>query len=286
MANQSRQPALLVTGAGGRVGRLLRRIWTGPRGAGLPPAAFLSRHPGADITWSPGLPMPDLPACDTVVSLWGTTRGTPEALAENSRLAREGRRLARACGARRVLHFSSAAVYGPGTDLSEDTPPSPLSGYGAAKRDMEHDVAAFDDRSIAHCCLRVANVLGADSLTPNLCPSNDPVTLDRFEDGRGPLRSYVAPGDLARVIAALADLPPDALPPVLNIASGDPVEMADLAGAAGRPVRWRHAPPEAIQAVTLSTGRLTRLLPGLETRKTAAAMIADWQDLEAADDAR
>lgn len=280
MANPSRSTGLLVTGAAGKLGRYLRAAWAAGRAPGTRPV-FLSRGAGADIRWSPGAPPPALPRCDTLVALWGVTSGPPEALALNAALARESLALARACGARRVLHFSSAAVYGPGRDLAETAPVAPVSPYGKAKAAMERAVAGFACDDIGHCCLRLANVVGADSLAPALAPSDAPVIMNRFADGRGPLRSYIAPGDLARVLAALARMPPGDIPAVLNVTAPNPVGMADLAAAAGRPIRWQPAPPQALQAVTLSGARLASLLPRVELRRTADEMIADWQGLEA-----
>jgi len=102
------------------------------------------------------------------------------------------------------------------------------------------------------------------------------ITLDRFADGTGPRRSYIAPGDLARVLAGLARLAPDTLPDTLNIAAPAPVAMEDLARAAGCPVTWRAAPPEAQAEVSLDVNRLAQLLPGAVRHVTPGQMVADW----------
>jgi len=103
------------------------------------------------------------------------------------------------------------------------------------------------------------------------------ITLDRFADGTGPRRSYIAPGDLARVLAGLARLAMDDLPDLLNIAAPAPVAMEDLAGAADCPIIWRVAPPEAQAEVSLDTNRLARLLPGAVHHVTPREMLADWR---------
>lgn len=269
--------SLLVTGASGRIAGLLRAAWhdlAGPR------IVWLSRRPPADILWTPGTEMPPLPECDTVVALWGSVTGTPEDLASNTALVRHSAALAKSCGARRVLHFSSAAVYGPGISLHETDEPRPTTPYGQSKLAMEAAVRALPASDTRHCCLRLANVVGADSLAPALRPQDTPVRLDRFADGAGPLRSYIAPGDLARVLLALAALPPEQLPHTLNVTAPTPVTMESLVRAAGRPLTWQDAPEHAVQIVTLDGTRLAGLLPILYLTHRAQNMIDDWHTLE------
>ena len=273
----SRADRCLFTGSNGRLGRLLQTAW--PDLPDAPDALWLARRAPADILWSPGMPLPALPACGTLVALWGRTAGDAADLAINSALLADTLALARACGARRIFHLSSAAVYGPGANLRETAPPAPVSAYGAAKLMMEEAIRALPPEGIRHTILRLANVVGADSLAPALLPQAAPVTLDRFADGAGPLRSYIAPGDLARVLAALAMLPPDTLPGCLNVTAPEPVRMQDLAEAADRPVRWRAASAQAIQTVTLNASLITSILPLMQWHRTAPEMIRDWRGL-------
>ncbi|WP_085890527.1 NAD-dependent epimerase/dehydratase family protein [Roseovarius litorisediminis] len=281
MTQNPTEAAILVTGANGRLGQLLHRAWSQV----LRPERrmiYLARSAPADLIWTPDKPLDALPACSTVIALWGVTSGTAEELAQNTALARQSLELARACGAKRVLHFSSAAVYGPGSNMHESKEPAPVTAYGHAKLAMEAEIAGFPAEGIHHCCLRLANVVGADSLAPALRPSPRPLSLDRFGNGDGPMRSYIAPGDLARVLIAMAQLPPHALPDTLNVTSPKPIAMAALADAAGRNIDWQDAPETAIQTVTLDGTRLERLLPGIIDFTTARWMVANWQQLEAA----
>lgn len=271
---------ILVTGANGRLGRLLRGA-ARQLPAGSASFVFAARSGPSDLPAFEAQSIPEgLPPVDMVVGLWGVTSGSPAELAANSQLCYATRALARATGARMAIHLSSAGVYGPGEDLAETSAALPASDYGRAKLDMERAVAAFDTDDIAHCCLRLANVVGADSLAPAL--SGDvAVTLTRFPDERGPLRSYIAPGHLLAVFSALSALPSSRLPGILNVAASTPVEMEALARAAGKRVNWKPVTPADRQRVTLSTARLAALLPGLGLPKTPQEMIADWQQAKA-----
>ncbi len=267
---------VLIFGGNGRLGRLLRKAWARRPPHGVVPL-YQARSGPCDFCWpSPASP---LPAAEAIIALWGVTSGSDAELAANTSLAHASLEAAHMSGARLVLHFSSAAVYGKAQDACEITPPRPVNAYGRAKLAMEQAIADFPDEGIAHCCLRLANVVGADSLAPALLAG--PVRLDRFNDGRGPLRSYIGVGHLARILEALCTLPVDHLPGVLNIASPEPVEMQALAEAAGKRILWQDAPKTALQKVTLDSGRLARLLPDMEALTTAPQMITDWHELEA-----
>jgi len=265
----------LITGATGRLGRLLRALWPAEDS---PPPIWLARRGDADVLW-PGAPapLPDLPPCAAVVEAWGQTSGDAQTLAQNVDLVAQAVKLAHACGAKRVFHISTAAIYGPGHTMEETRLPAPVNAYGRAKLDMEHAVAALPRDGLRHVILRLANVVGADSLAPAFQHPERGITLDRFADGTGPRRSYIAPGDLARVLAGLARLATDDLPDLLNIAAPAPVAMEDLAGAADCPIIWRVAPPEAQAEVSLDTNRLARLLPGAVHHVTPREMLADWR---------
>lgn len=271
---------ILLTGSGGRLAGRLRPVW----GAGdtALTTVNVSRGHAGDIRWCPGDPIDALPRCDTIIALWGVTAGDTVALNGNRHLADTAHDLALWLGARRVLHMSSAGVYGPGSNMSETTAqPRPATQYGHAKLHMEQRIAQRAKNSpVAHCCLRLANVVGADSLAAALT-AYGPVELDKFPDGGGPVRSYIAPRMLARVLTGLAALPPDRLPKVVNVAARHPVAMADLLQAAGRTISWRNAPAKAVQTVTLDVTRLSSVLPDVALDADAAAMIEDLRMTQA-----
>lgn len=272
-------PALLVVGANGRVGRLLV-----PAFRALNTVVALT-HRGADrmtedlpeVQWSP-LDGPEALAAfvaarstpRTMLVLAGSTPSTGADMAVNVAVAQACVAAARAVGIGRILLASSSAVYGVGRDTpwAEGDPVDPPAAYGRAKREMEQRCAGPDV-----CALRIGNVAGADALLTN---PNRPLILDQFPDGSGPIRSYIGPQTLARVIVALAQTP-QPLPPVLNIGTPKPVAMADLAKAADLPFQWRPAPEQATARLTLDMARLETLVQFHDTDATAPEMIAQWR---------
>jgi len=212
--------------------------------------------------------------------LAGVTR--PPGLGGNATLALAALAAAAAGGVGHVFLLSSAAVYGPvpaGT-AAEDTPLCPVGAYGAAKAAMEAAAAAVPRPGRAGLTfLRLANVVGADALGASLT-AGGPVVLDDFGPPgapAGPVRSWIGPATLARLLARLAALAAAgrALPGVLNVAVPAPLSMEAVAAAAGRPVRFRPAPAGAVARVVLDTRRLQALAPVAAGEATAAAMVAE-----------
>ena len=269
---------ILVLGSGGRLGNLLR--------AAFDLLAFddamvfyQTRLPSTrddTIQWAPGDGPGVLPACDAVIALWGRTSGSPEILQQNSTLAEETERVGATTRAQRMFHLSSAAIYGPAVDAAENAFPAPTTPYGASKLAMEARVAEMPGHERRHVCLRLANVVGADSLAPALTRDGE-VRLDQFPNGDGPTRSYIGAKDLAVVILALTRCAPDRLPSVLNVAAPEPVSMSALARAAGKKIVWQPAPPQAVARVTLNTDRLRTLLPHVSVTSDPAVLIEDWR---------
>lgn len=285
----------LVLGAGGRVGRMFRRLaaqglWPGPE-------PVWHTRDGRDGTlgwdmaadWLPG--WPDLPPLPGIVVLAGHTRDAPElagaSLEErafelglaNEAPAGAARRLARERGIGTVLLCSSAAVYGaaPGP-RGEDGLADAATSYGLAKLFMEREVG-IDVRLRpvpGTCCLRIGNVAGADALFGAM--ASGPVTLDRLPDGTSPRRAYIGPLTLARALVALLARPD--LPPILNLAQPGLLLMSDLLLAAGHPFAWRPAPPTALPALEMDLSRLQALVPlppATPEGLVAEARLAGWR---------
>ena len=211
-----------------------------------------------------------------VVALWGVTAGSDEELSTNSTLATRAIEIARNLGAGRVLHLSSAAVYTPSNEaLTEERDIAPSRPYGLAKAAMERVVAA-EPAPPLNCALRLANVAGSDSLFKALSKEED-MTIDRFDAGNGPLRSYIAAPELAEVIEALVCCSGSALPHVLNVAAPLPVDMADIAVAAGREFGWCAPRAGAVERYVLDTTRLQELVKLPKEASDAAYLVKSWR---------
>ena len=277
MIEYPQKPRVLVLGANGKLGQILWRRLASAAALNL---VAVSRRRGV----SGGLCWPDDFAggeirADAVLALWGVVPGAGD-LADNTALAIEAMDMAVRVGATRVLHCSSAAVYRPAAmPLTEDDLAMPGGDYGRAKRAMEAAIVAWQEAREGgpqSCIMRIANVVGADSLFGAI-DAGGTIVLDRFGDGQGPQRSYIGGCDLVRCFAALLTCRAHDLPKVVNIAGRAPVAMEDLARAAGCVVTWRDAPAEAVPMVALQTDVLRRLIDLGPASADAAALVADWQ---------
>ena len=271
----ARAVPLLVLGGTGRLGSALRNFWPFALKGGLRPiwqcrdARPLFLH--WDILNEPAPPW----AYGVVLCLAGG-RGDPD---PNAALAIRTLQAAAAQGAQHVFLASSAAVYGPGSALSEDAAPAPVADYGRAKAAME---AAALDWQARHggpglTLLRIGNVAGADALLGRT--RNGPVVLDPTPDGIGPRRSYIGPVTLSAVLSRLATLAVEGapLPPILNIATPLPMAMSALLQAAG--LDWHFGPdnPDVIPEVSLNTARLQSLVRLPPTTSHPRNLVAEWR---------
>jgi nucleoside-diphosphate-sugar epimerase len=268
---------ILMLGASGKVGRLMRAHWPG---SGLR-AIWQGRRLGAAPGWTAWQPGQPLPAAPVVALLAGVTAGPPEALAENTRIGLAVAQAALQAGARHVLLFSTMAIYGrtPDGDATEAAAPDGPNAYGLSKLAMEQAMAkALAGSGTGLTALRIGNVAGADLLGDRVARGLA-ITLDRFADGQGPLRSYAGPGLLVRVVRGLASAVLDGrpLPAVLNVAGQRPVAMADLMQAAGLPFVWTEAGPNAIQRIAMDCRALAALVPPVADAETAAGVAAEWK---------
>lgn len=274
-------PRLLVLGGSGRLGGLLRRVWSLP-GSAAPQLVWQARRPGDfagfggpsvvfDPLAEPGALARAVAAAEAVLLLAGPTRGTAEALSAHAALAGA---VLDCAGGRPVLLASSAAVYGrpAGRLCHEEDAPAPISDYGRAKAAMEA-VAAGRPGAVV---LRIGNVAGADALLGQPAPPGGR-RLQVFADGLAPRRSYIGPQALARALARLVRLAVGgtALPGVINLALPGAVGMEALLRAAGEGWQADPAPSEAIAAVELAVDRALALglVPDLPV--TAAGLVAD-----------
>jgi len=222
-----------------------------------------------------------VPPSGVVLLLSGVTPRSGGPFSDNSALALATLEAARSAGAAHVFLVSSASVYGACDELLfEDTPLAPASAYGWAKADMESAAKSWKQAvkgvSPGLTILRIGNVLGADQLLGGVPLPQIPI-LDRFPAGGSPLRSYIGPICLARVLTALFDfaLKGGTLPPVLNVSAPGAVAMADILQAAGRTWINRPAPPDAIESVRLSVSLLSGYYSFGQDEGSAAKMVAE-----------
>lgn len=254
---------LVVTGSGGRLGRLLRRAFAARPAPDLR-IRFSGRDESAEIQWDIlSGPAPDWPRGAVVLHLAGVVGGDEAALAANAAMIGP---LAAACrrnAAAGLIFTSTAAVYAPGPAPSaEDRPPQPPAAYGRSKLKAEAALA----QAAPGCpvlTLRLGNVVGADALLGPRA-EGQAIVLDPVP-GRagGPLRSWIGPLGLAQVLACLARRAAagQALPPVLNCAAAPPLTMGALLQASGRDWAYGPARPGVVPVHTLAVARLQALCP-------------------------
>lgn len=241
-----------MTGAGGLIGSAVVRelhraglqvtAHLGPPGyAGVPPPPGV-RHGTAEIT--------DLPAvralCRDVVAV--VHLAGPPSVAASFRdpvgCARSHvvgtATVLQACadaGVRRLVHLSSAEVYGAaGPDpVAEPAPTRPRSPYAAAKLGAEHLVTSWTGRAgLGTVVLRPFSVYGPGSPPTSLVGTvlRAVATGDAVEvRSLATTRDYVHVEDVARAVA-LALRHPDGGAPVFNVGSGTGTSVATLASLA------------------------------------------------------
>lgn len=270
---------VVIAGAGGRLGRLLQPVWPGP----APLWTSRRESPGC-LTWDLARPAPAALRVRLQDARWARPGGVLLSLAgaapgagpaqSNCSTAELALNRAADLGLDHVILLSSLAVYGPTpSPAPEHQPLRPINAYGHAKAQME-------DRALARSgvtVLRLGNVFGADGLGRALAVAGNapahPLALDRTGP-RGPLRSWIGPVSLARVLAVLLARAPD-LPAVLNLAQPGVLGMADILRAARARWLWRLPDPQALPRALMATDRLQTLLPGLLAPAQAPQLVAE-----------
>ncbi len=266
---------LLVLGGTGRLGLALRDFWPFALKGGLRPIWQARDHRDLFLHWDI-LHEPAPPWAYGVILCLAGGRADPD---PNTALALRALQAAAVQGAAHVFIASSAAVYGPGTALTEDTAPAPIADYGRAKAAMEDAALNWHTRhgGPGLTLLRIGNVVGADALLGRT--HTGPVILDPTPDGAGPRRSYIGPVTLSAVLSRLATLAVEGteLPQVLNIATPLPVAMSALLQNAG--LDWHFGPPnpDVIPDVSLNTTRLQSLVRLPPTSSAPRSLVAEWR---------
>jgi nucleoside-diphosphate-sugar epimerase len=275
----------LVVGGSSRIGQVLRSQTAALERAGLSPIWQSRQQSTPDLFWDVlAEPCPKDAASGVVMCLAGVINGGVEALALNTDLALATCRAAADQGARHVFLASSAAIYGASdAPIPETAEPKPARPYGVAKASMERAVLDWQFAGgPGVTILRIGNIAGLDMLLGNLSPGKS-MQLDRVSGQQGgPVRSYIGPVTLARVLAQLAGLAAEGkpLPRVLNIAAGPAVSMASLLDAAGAEWGFRDPTGDVIARVELDTRLLRDLVKIPHTAWQAGAMVAEWRELK------
>lgn len=257
----------LILGANGRIGRMFRHLHSAGLWPGERTPIWVARRGETDLDWPHGGLAGRKPR--GMIVLAGVTEAT--GADENIAIAREAIAWAEAHAIAPVLLCSSVAVYGAGgADLTE-AQAHPSTAYGCAKHRMEQ--CAGPDV----CSLRIANVIGADSLSRRI--EDGTASLASLPDGGSPLRSYIGPVGLARVMLGLIEAHHRArtLPTVVNVAMQHPCTLADLARAvADLPVA--DTPTTAPPVVTVNTDVLAALLPNVSLSTGIDDMVQEARD--------
>ncbi|WP_299608013.1 NAD(P)-dependent oxidoreductase [uncultured Tateyamaria sp.] len=249
---------IVMLGAGGKLGQLLRPRWPGD--------ATWTTRAEANID-DPAALERALTGADVIFCFAGATPSSGAPMDVNVTVARKA--LDAAQGAH-VFLFSSAAVYGAlQGPLSEDGPTSAQSPYAQSKLEMEQMAA---DHANPCTVLRLGNVAGADAILGNWKPG---FQLDQLDDGTTPSRSYIGPTKLAQVLNALTMQ--THLPKILNVAAPGTVPMGDLLDAAGLAWTSKPATNSTITKVHLDTTALEEHVAFTPADSTATGIVNDWR---------
>ena len=140
--------------------------------------------------------------------------------------------LAQACLKHRVprmIHASSALIYGNALDATEQSPCGPISPYATMKLAAEEILASLLDTTVAFLSLRLSNVYGPrqrNGLMPYLVKrilKREPITIDA--DGVQ-IRDFIHVQDVATAFLKGVETP--ACIGVLNIGSGQATSIMTL----------------------------------------------------------
>lgn len=265
---------LIVTGARGRIGRLLRQFESSAEFNSFSMAWASRSGQDGDLAWNmTGDAQPDLPDRAILLHLAAVLpgRGGSADLRQNADMARAILQADRRKPFAHVVFLSTVAVYAPQSGaIAETCQPDPQSDYGRAKLDAEMILRAGLGSRLT--ILRLANLAGADALLGGLA-GQGAVTLDPVPgQPAGPIRSYIGPLTLARCLGQLMQLLADGrpLPAVLNLAQPGPVAMGALLAVSGR--EW-HFGPERAGVVARVEVDVSQLLSFCDLKPADAAGI-------------
>lgn len=277
---------VLLVGASGRVGQMVCHHWRKIPGRLSLVTQFRSASDEQEsLIWNPlsGSRISSGSATENrgfraMIMLAGAVPGSKD-LDINQALAEACLEASAAEGISRVLIASSSAVYGAGTALTENSPCVPINEYGAAKLRMEHACEPWRKKGMDLCLLRIGNVAGADALLQNVAKTmpGERIEIDIYDDGRGPVRSYIGVRTLAEVLRSLCSHPLP-LPPILNVGTPQPVSMEALANAAGQLWKGRAVARTSTQNITLDCSLLASMHSFTPQDSYPTEMVDQWRE--------
>jgi nucleoside-diphosphate-sugar epimerase len=272
---------VLLTGAGGFVGRALAAVLPSP-----PDALAMAPH-----DWEERLARAPLEDA-TVFHLAARVHDARErdAAAFQRDNAGKTRRLAEEAarrGARRLVFMSTIKVHGeesPGRPFTAGDAPDPRDAYARSKLEGEQavrEVAAATRLEVV--TVRPPLVLGAGA-------RSNVASMIALADSPWPLpfaaianrRSFVHVDDLARLLLACGDAPQAAGKTFIaahRVAMSTPSLVRALRAALGRPARLFECPTRVLEVAASAAGqaeRMRRLTRSLEADATATEATLGW----------
>jgi dTDP-4-amino-4,6-dideoxygalactose transaminase/nucleoside-diphosphate-sugar epimerase len=296
---------ILVTGAGGYLGTVLvpALLAAGHTVAAVDTFIFgdllaeHADHPGLHIHHGDVRRLdPDLVAgVDTVIALAAISNDPAGAVnpvwttAVNETAVARLAELARAAGARRLIHASSCGVYGHSEALIDEAAPLvPLSQYAQSKAAAEQTLTAVETLEFRVISLRLGTLfgcsprmrfdLGVHTMTRRAV-AEQRVTVDG--DGQQ-WRPLLHVADAAAAFLACLDVPDERLPrPAVFNVVGENLRVADLAaqvaeGCDGAAIETTGASPDA-RSYRVSGARFAALT-GFAPVRTVADGIAEVRE--------
>ncbi len=152
---------------------------------------------------------------------------------------------ARAAGVKRVVFASSCAIYGDagGAGVQEDAQPMPISPYAASKAAGELILGAWArSLGIDGVSLRLFNVYGPRQSDDSEESAVVAAFASRITSGRAPViygdgaqtRDFVFVGDVVRAMLLAAVAPEPFVGEAINVGTGNPTEIRELASEMAR----------------------------------------------------
>ena len=201
--------------------------------------------------------------------------------------------LAREAGVSRFLFASSCSMYGASEQerVTEDVPLQPLTAYAESKVRSEEALAELADDDFSPVFMRFATVHGVsprlriDLVLNNLVGWAFTTGAVRILSDGTPWRPVIHVADVADAVLALLEAPRPAVhgQPFNVGADGENYQVRDLAELAreavpGSSVEYGSASDPDPRSYRVDFGKLRRVLPGLELRRTASESAQELHD--------